>query len=101
MTDNLTAEVLRLDAEAAEEPWEASTHDDNRSMVDIPDVGDDVMQLAWHEGFGITMMSPANAELIAHYRTAAPVLARRIEKALATDFIPPGIAVILRGEHDD
>jgi hypothetical protein len=65
------AEVLRLDAEAAKGPWEWTTPPSEDSYTCVwDDHGDLVVEGNW-EG---------NTALIAHYRTAAPALAREVQR---------------------
>lgn len=87
MTEKPTVPEIRARLEAATPgPWEATWRDDEWASVEIPDTADDTMQLAWHEGGGITAMDGANAEFIAHAPTDIAFLLEeneRLERRLA------------------
>lgn len=83
-TAELCAEVLRLDAEATGSPWEHrySQHpnfgEETAIRYAAPAGEDDVVVgTRWYDGPHLAIRS-ADAALIAHYRTAAPMLARRL-----------------------
>ena len=64
----LAAEVLALDAKATKGPW-TWPHPDSDRAFRLPDA----KWSGWHGGY-----DPADAALIARYRTLAPQLARAV-----------------------
>ena len=81
MTDDLSA-LKALAEKATPGEWEFSARDEGWATVDIPDGPDDTMQLAWHEGGGITAMDSANAEFIAAFDPPTVLaLIARLEEA--------------------
>jgi hypothetical protein len=83
--DELIAEVLRLDAEGTPGPW------DSEKWIDAGDttaygVGrrDEPRPVVWSEHPGWDAATcDADEELIGYYRTAAPVLAREVQRLQA------------------
>lgn len=86
MTDTLTRsrieEALARANAANEGPWESHAHDEDTATVEIPDGMDDMMQLVWHEGHGITAMDKGNAAFIAEARSDVPAMAGALIRVL-------------------
>ena len=83
------ARVLELDAKATRGPWDGATDETGDGFVDQVKTGEGVfIGMALHAapselGVGNGFGSPEwadNAALIAYYRTAAPALAREVER---------------------
>lgn len=75
--DETIAEVLRLDAEATQGPWDAldsSNPEDPAPFVAQTGMGDVIT--------GDVFYTP-DADIIAYYRTAAPALAREVQRLQA------------------
>lgn len=73
--EQLIKEVLELDRNATKGPWEVEGKFDKMVRTDI---------LKYHKGYGIRASNP-DCEMIAHYRSSAPRLARALD--IAMEFI--------------
>lgn len=81
-TEEQIARVLELDAAATPKPWETAgqgglTMDGLRNWYDV-----DCRVQPWVIVKRIRRERKADADLIAEYRTLAPILARKLERAM-------------------